>query len=438
MISTVSAALADPRFLRTSWPWRAAVHVLGTLAVAGTALLPLGVLGLPWLAAVVLLRTHGGLTGGAVGPVLALAVLGCVAVVVGLPLVALPLGQVERARLRIVDARPIRGGHQPAPLGLSAWVRIRYRDAATWREVAYAVLIVTVCTAVGLASGVLALTAAVLVGSPLVAAAAGGIALGFTTVHGTAEALPYAAVGLVLLPVTAYAIGLAAAVQAALARALLDGSGGLELTEVARSRSRLVDAFEAERRRIERDLHDGAQERLVGLTLQLGMAKLDLPADSPAQASVTAAHGQAKELMQELRELVRGIHPRVLTDRGLPAAIGELADRCPTPVTVDAPLIARLPAHVESTAWFVVAEALTNVAKHAEATRATVRAHLLGAVLVVEVEDDGRGGADPERGSGLTGIADRIAVLEGRLLLASPDGGPTLLRVELPCGSVPA
>jgi signal transduction histidine kinase len=206
-----------------------------------------------------------------------------------------------------------------------------------------------------------------------------------------------------------------------------------ELVEVSRSRARLADAFEAERRRIERDLHDGAQQRLVGLTLQLGLARLDLPPGSPAAEAVAAAHEQAKQFMAELRELIHGIQPQVLTDLGLPAALGELADHSPIPVAVDAHLAGRLPSQIENTAYFAAAEALTNIAKHSGATSASVTARQHDTVLTIEISDNGHGGADPHRGTGLTGLADRAAVTGGRMLLSSPPGGPTLLRVELPC-----
>ena len=164
--------------------------------------------------------------------------------------------------------------------------------------------------------------------------------------------------------------------------------------------------------------------------MQLGLARLDLPPGSPAAAAVTEARQQAKELMAELRELIRGIHPRVLADRGLNAALRELADRCPVPVTVDTSVSVRLPHHVEGTAYFAVAEALTNIAKHSAATRASVTVSRRAGMLTVDVSDDGRGGAGPGRG---TGLADRVAVINGKILLSSPAGGPTLLRVELPC-----
>jgi len=225
--------------------------------------------------------------------------------------------------------------------------------------------------------------------------------------------------------------------HAAVARALLDGRTGdrskAALVEVSRSRVRLVDAFEAERRRIERDLHDGAQQRLVSLTLKLGLAQLDLPEGSAAARSVTVAHDEAKQLMAELRELIHGIHPKILTDLGLAVALRDRADQCPIPVSVRTDLPGRLPAHVEATAYFVAAEALTNVVKHSGATAATLTAHQHGDVLTVGVVDNGRGGADPESGTGLVGLCDRVAVGNGRMLLSSPVGGPTVIQVELPC-----
>jgi signal transduction histidine kinase len=262
----------------------------------------------------------------------------------------------------------------------------------------------------------------------------GAVAVLFWQVGTVAEAWSCTAIGLAgLVALTYLAAGLSG-VQAQLARALLTGSPGerlkAELVEVSASRARLVDAFEAERRRIERDLHDGAQQRLVSLTIQLGLARVDLPGNR----AVAAAHEQAKELMAELREFIRDIHPQVLTDHGLADALDDLADRVPLPVTIDAE-IGRLPAAVESAAYFVVSEALTNVVKHSAATEAEVRARRQEDALVVEVADNGRGGADPAHGTGLTGLADRVAVVGGRMLLSSPTGGPTRLRVEIPCPS---
>ncbi|GAB3986807.1 hypothetical protein GCM10027615_79910 [Plantactinospora veratri] len=284
----------------------------------------------------------------------------------------------------------------------------------------------------------LLLLVVVLIASPLLVQTGDGpISIGLARVDTVPQAVPYALLGLVLLAVSPYPLALLAAGQGALARVLLGGGTGerlrTELVQVARSRARLVDAFEAERRRIERDLHDGAQQRLVSLTLQLGLARLEIPPGTPGAAAVADAHEQAKLFMTELRELIRNIHPKVLTDRGLPAAVRDLADSSAVPVTVEVELPGRLPNPVEGTAYFVVAEALTNVAKHAGATAATVSLRLRADRLTIEVADDGRGGADPVLGSGLTGLADRVAGVDGRMLLSSPPGGPTLLRVELPC-----
>jgi signal transduction histidine kinase len=193
-----------------------------------------------------------------------------------------------------------------------------------------------------------------------------------------------------------------------------------------------VDAFEVERRRIERDLHDGAQQRLVALSMQLGLARLELEPGTPAAESVVAAHELAKQALTDIRELIRGVHPKVLTDRGLAAAVGEVASTAPLPVDLDLRLPGRLPSAIEVTAYFVVTEALTNVAKHSGASRAVIGAYCERGRLVVEVRDDGRGGADPSAGSGLVGLADRVAVLEGTVTLSSPPGGPTLVHVEIP------
>jgi signal transduction histidine kinase len=423
-------------FLVTGWPWRSLGYLLTTPLLAMVAGLPLTLLGLPWI--VLLVQLVDGDSRWPLGTVVLVALLGAASVAAGGPLVGLPLAIVERWRLRLVDARPAASGYHRAPEpGLWSWVRTRYTEAATWRALGYLGLLVTVAPVLYGVGFLLVLLVVAMATSPLLVGDGSEVSLGFGQVSNLEEALPYALVGIAFLPAVPYLFALIAGAHAAAARALLCGGNTEELrtrlVEVSRSRARLVDAFEAERRRIERDLHDGAQQRLVGLTLQLGMARLDLAPDSPAARTVAEAHAQAKQLMAELRELIRGIHPAVLTDRGLAAALRGLADDAAVPVTVSADLPARLPVHVEHAAYFVVAEALTNVAKHSLATSASVTAHLADDVLVVEVGDDGQGGADPARGSGLTGMADRIAVADGRMLLSSPPGGPTLLRVELPC-----
>ncbi|HWK25820.1 MAG TPA: sensor histidine kinase [Solirubrobacter sp.] len=225
------------------------------------------------------------------------------------------------------------------------------------------------------------------------------------------------------------------AVQVAMARLLLEPGERERLTArvgtLEATRAGMVAAADAERRRIERDLHDGAQQRLVALAMTLGRAKAT---EDPALARtlVSEAHGEAKEALVELRNLARGIHPAVLTDRGLDAAVSALAARCPIPVAVDVDLPRRASPATEAIAYFVVAEALTNVAKHAQATRAWLTVEFLGDRLVVEVLDNGVGGA-LATGVGITGLRDRVRAVDGELHLSSPPGGGTTLRVELPC-----
>jgi signal transduction histidine kinase len=224
------------------------------------------------------------------------------------------------------------------------------------------------------------------------------------------------------------------AVALALENERLDAELRARVAELQTSRARLVEIGLAERRRLERDLHDGAQQRLVSLSLRLGLARSKIHED-PDQADELLA-GAADELQQalaELRELARGIHPAVLADHGLDAALDVLTDRAPIPVDVVSTPEERLPAPVEAAAYFVVAEALTNVAKYANADHATVMVERVNGHATIEVSDDGVGGADPKLGSGLRGLADRVAALDGRLELTSPPGRGTTLRAEIPC-----
>jgi signal transduction histidine kinase len=224
------------------------------------------------------------------------------------------------------------------------------------------------------------------------------------------------------------------------AKALLgqnaDAAHAAEVRRLETSRTAAVDSAESERRRIERDLHDGAQQRLVALAAGLGAAKEKLDVDPDEGRRMLAdAHEEAKAALKEIRDLVRGIHPVILEDRGLDAALSAVVARSPVPVTLDIQVGTRPPPVVESAAYFVVNEALTNVAKHANATRAFVSIARAGDRLVVEVRDNGQGGADPARGSGLRGLRDRVAGLGGTIYVISPVGGPTTVSVELPCAS---
>jgi signal transduction histidine kinase len=201
------------------------------------------------------------------------------------------------------------------------------------------------------------------------------------------------------------------------------------------TRAGAVDAAESELRRIERDLHDGAQARLVALGMSLGMAEQRLAEDPDgARRLLEEARAGAEEALRELRDLARGIHPPVLTDRGLEAALAALVARSPLPVDLDVDLAERPPAAQETAAYFVAAEALANATKHAGASRVTVRIAREDGTLVVRVADDGRGGADA-RGRGLHGLAQRVAALDGRVTVSSPDSGGTVVEAVMPCGS---
>jgi signal transduction histidine kinase len=261
---------------------------------------------------------------------------------------------------------------------------------------------------------------------------------GHTPVEARDQVLVAAGGLILLLAAPQLTRGLAIA-DAAVARLLLGPPRRADLRarigELELSRARVVDSAEAERRRIERDLHDGAQQRLVALAMDLGRARARFVDDpEAARAIVDQAHAEAKEALVELRNLVRGVHPPVLTDRGLDAALSGLAALSPVPVSVRVDAALSPPASVEAIAYFVVAEALTNIAKHARATRAVISVDRRGDTLSVVIRDDGIGGADP-RGQGLSGLADRVAGVDGRLTVDSPAGAGTVIEVELPCGS---
>ena len=394
-------------FLRSAWPWRSLLYLTGG-----------ALLGLTTIFAVI-----GLLLGALVLTILLVGVAGFLAVVLS----GIAVGRLERHRMRLVDSDPLPDPHSAPPRpGLPGWLSWRLREQATWREFGY-----TMMSALVLCW----MDAAVVLGAVAVPVTfiAGPL---YTDDEPLTRTVPLSLFGCAIAVIMAYPVVAWAGARAAMARAILaPRSGDARLVEVTRSRARLVDAFELERRRLERDLHDGAQQRLVALSMQLGLARLELPAGSPAAAQVSAAHELAKQALTELRELIRGVHPKVLTDRGLLAAVRDVAGTAPVPVDVDLRLPRRLSTSIEVTAYFVVVEALANVVKHSGARRATVTGGLTGRRLVLDIRDDGRGGADPAGGSGLVGLADRVAAIDGTVALASPAGGPTLVHVEIPCGS---
>ena len=284
------------------------------------------------------------------------------------PIVSIAVTAIERWRLGIVDPRPL---PEPRLRGLAA----RYTSAAAWREVAYTFWLGGIVPIAYWMLTLVALLDVTLIASPWLAGDADRIVVVWTTVDTPRQAIPYAIVGILFIPVLWYLVGLLAAVQAAVARWLLGGpADGAALREVTRSRARLVDAYEAERRRIERDMHDGAQPRLTSLTLQLGLARLDVPDDSPAARPLAIAHDQAKGLMVTLRQIVHGIRPQSLTELGLAGAVAGAGrrghhpgHRPRRPPASPCPNWSRPP----PTSWS--SEALGNVARHAQATQAEVR-----------------------------------------------------------------
>ncbi|CAN5667799.1 sensor histidine kinase [soil metagenome] len=360
----------------------------------------------------------------------------------------------ERRRMRWVDPRPLRAhAYRPYGTGLRELVLALYFDPSRWRDVVYvlvafplmvlefvavvvlwSVAIALVCLPIWYAMGDLpfalssvslpAIVARVPIPAPWLVAAGslGGVVLVFVAASVTR--------GLIALHRAVVAGLLCVSEEQALAR---------RVQTLETSRRTVMDVEASELRRIERDLHDGAQQRLVMLSIDLGLAAERIDTDpEAAKGLVVEARDQARQALAELRDLVRGIAPSILMDRGLVPALSALAGRSPVPTGVVStiPEGHRLPDSVERAAYFVVAEAITNVAKHAAAARCEVRCALEAGRLVVEIEDDGVGGARPESGGGLAGLAGRVEALDGRLVVTSPDGGPTVVRAEIPV-SVP-
>jgi signal transduction histidine kinase len=376
-------------------------------------------------------------------PMLVVAVPLLVVALAGAPLIVFAfalchmLATVERRRIRAMFGVEFPTRHLPRDGNLPGRALRWLGTRGAWMELCYAVIALPFLGWVGSFLVFFAWGAALgLLTFPLWALLADGsgmlfgsdigylpsAAIHFTAGAGALYAAPWLARGV-------------AAVQVAMARLLLEPGererliGRVDTLE--ETRAGMVAAADAERRRIERDLHDGAQQRLVALAMTLGRAKATQD-PTLARTLVGEAHGEAKEALVELRNLARGIHPAVLTDRGLDAAVSALAARCPIPVAVDVDLPHRADPASEAIAYFVVAEALTNVAKHAQATRAWLTVEFLGDRLVVEVLDNGCGGA-LATGVGIGGLRDRVRAVDGDLHLSSPPGGGTTLRVELPC-----
>ncbi|MFJ8971950.1 MULTISPECIES: sensor histidine kinase [Streptomyces] len=383
---TMSPSVPDPdllppaRFALDRWTWREVAYLLANL--------PLAVVGFVYTVVVV-----------AVGTGLSVTVIGLPLLVGGLQGSRL-LGRLERWRarrmlgVRVEEPSPLARGHQGQGFFVRLWAGLK--DPVGWRALLYGF--------VRLPWGVL--TFAVTLASLFV-----------------------------LWPVLPFITRGLTTVDRAMARGLLSPSDELErrIAELESDRGVVVDTAAADLRRIERDLHDGAQARLVALAMGLGLAKEKLTDDPEAAARmVDEAHGEIKVALQELRDLARGIHPAVLTDRGLDAALSAIASRCTVPVKVAVGLRGRPAEAIEGIAYFTVSELLQNISKHSGARSASVDVWRSGDRLMLQVTDDGGGGARMDGGTGLAGLAERLDAVDGVLVLDSPEGGPTTVTAELP------
>jgi signal transduction histidine kinase len=362
----------------------------------------------------------------------------------GLFLAGRLIGHVERSRyaalLGVEMADPV-----PPLRGQTIWRRLRerVRVGARWREIGYGLLLLPLGLLTSLSALLVWCGSAALVGLPLYVGALPGdtAKFGLFEVGFGPGAFLAAVVGVVGLALVAPWLTVALVrLDTAVGRWLLARSPRDEMrervTQLETSRMAAVDSAEDERRRIERDLHDGAQQRLVALAMGLGAARERLETDPERGRQLVAeAHDDAKAALKDLRDLVRGIHPVILEDRGLDPALSAVVARSPVPVSLQVDVDVRPSAAIESTAYFVVSEALTNVARHAQAEAAQVTILRAGDRLVIEVRDDGMGGADADKGTGLTGLRNRVAAHGGTMHVVSPLGGPTTVLVEIPCAS---
>ncbi|SCK22967.1 Signal transduction histidine kinase [Streptomyces sp. ScaeMP-e48] len=383
---TMSPSVPDPdrpppaRLALDRWTWREIAHLLVNL--------PMAIAGFVYALLVI-----------AVGVGLSVTVIGLPVLVAGLR-GARVLGRVERGRarsllgVRIEEPSPLPRGRQEG--GVFPWLWSGLKDPVGWRSLLYAFI---------------------------------RLPWGVLTFAVTLVSL------IVLWPVLPFiARGLTAA-DRAMVRGLLPPSDELErrIAELESDRGVVVDTAAADLRRIERDLHDGAQARLVALAMGLGLAKEKLTDDPEAAARmVDEAHGEIKVALQELRDLARGIHPAVLTDRGLDAALSAIASRCTVPVNVSVDLPGRPAEAIEGIAYFTVSELLQNVSKHSGARSASVEVWRAADRLLIKVTDDGSGGARMGGGSGMAGLAERLGAVDGLFVLDSPVGGPTAVTAELP------
>lgn len=395
----------------TSWPWRSLVYLLST---------PL--LGAAWLAIC--------------WPLLTLA--------------GVPLGRVERSRLRLLDQAPIPNPHTPAPqAGLREWICMRAQERISWTELLHGVLLVplsllnfVLLTLVLLMPGMLAASSGLLVTFSILGIDPATVDPAATAIQRNPVAQTLLCLlGLTLLAAGLYAVTLVAEGQRYLARLLITEPAAelsARVEGLTRSRARVTGAFDAERRRIERDLHDGAQQRLTALVMTLGTMRYQHDRGNDVTDLIDRAGTDARRAVEELRQIVHDIFPAALRENDLADALDDLAASTEvagirTTVNIDLP--SDLPSDVQVGVYFAASELFTNVLKHARATSVLLLAHHTSdGRIFVTVEDDGAGGADPD-GTGLLGVIDRIETLDGHVHLISPVGGPTRITLEVRCAS---
>jgi signal transduction histidine kinase len=445
MAAVVSRQDAPARWYhRAPWSpraWRQALYLAG--GIPALLVVPLVLLtwaaGLRWRSRWLPVSWPGG-----AGKLWPLTLIGLAIVFLAVP----ALTAMHRHRLRTtagveIPPQPRTGNRWSAP-GMIAYAR----SPATWRQLGYhlvAAPALGVAALVGIGMWLAGLYSALAYAyvsflpqqNPLFRGRSAQPGSRLRLFHHSPADVYLTVAGIVLLMAAPWLVAAVAALDALAARALLGPSRAEELEHqvehLTQTRTGVVDAADAERRRLERDLHDGTQQRLVSLAVRLGMARAEPSGAAQAQRVIAEAHEEAKATLAELRNLIRGLHPAVLEDRGLDAALSGVAARVPIPVRLTVDMARRPSPTIEAIAYFVVSESLTNITKHAQASQAEVFVQRAGDRLHIIVSDDGVGGADPAHGTGLAGLARRAASVDGTFEIASPPGGPTLITVDLPC-----
>lgn len=362
------------------------------------------------------------------------------------PLAGVPLNVLERWRLRIVDRRPaLTPFREPSAGGVAPWLRTRIAEGATWQALGYGVLLIPLAMLDFVVAGVfLVMPVAIVVSGFLGEGRLSGDrvqVLGCLGIDGGGfpDGVLALVLGVILFAVGTHPLLLFVSGRVGFARLLLVGDReqrmDRRIRELESSRSRVLNGFEIERARIERDLHDGVQARLTALILTTGVLSAQTRNREPGVSLLAdQIRGEAVSALRELRELVNGIYPAALREGGLRTALPELVDGHPLPIRLGVDLPGRVDERIESTVYFAVCEALSNVVKHSGASRAEISVTHDGSRLRVDVTDHGRGGADARRGSGLAGMRDRVEAVGGTLRLSSPVGGPTVITMEVECG----